>query len=160
MLYPTKTPVLISNVLASVFLAHPFPFPKDSNSVCQQFQEHPSEEEGKACLECVLTPEGVTLKGMKNGWVIERSPEYTRRQEGKRAELTISCSWAEWLGRLHSDHRVNETVTLRSSRAGPVQLWEVSEDDSSKEEEEKYLIFTLFFSVKLSSGAVLLCWNT
>lgn len=43
--------------------------------------------------------------------------------------------------------------------AGPVQLWEVSADDSREEEEEEYLVFTLFLS-ELSNGAVLLCWNT
>lgn len=45
------------------------------------------------------------------------------------------------------------------STAVPVQLWEVSGDDSRGEEEEEYLVFTLFFS-ELSNGAVLICWNT
>lgn len=45
------------------------------------------------------------------------------------------------------------------STAVPVQLWVVSGDDSTEEEEEEYLVFTLFCS-ELSNGPVLLCWNT
>lgn len=60
---------------------------------------------------------------------------------------------------MHSDHRIHKAVTLMGSTAGLVQLWEVSGDDSREEEEEEYLVFTLFLS-ELSNGAVLLCWNT
>lgn len=45
------------------------------------------------------------------------------------------------------------------STAVPVQLWEVSGDDSRGEEKEEYLVFTLFFS-ELSNAAVLIFWNT
>ncbi|KAM6204855.1 LOW QUALITY PROTEIN: immunoglobulin superfamily member 22 [Sarcoramphus papa] len=50
------------------------------------------KKKGKACLECVLTSEDVTLKGMKNGQVIERSPKYTMKHERKRAELIINAA--------------------------------------------------------------------
>ncbi|KAM6115161.1 LOW QUALITY PROTEIN: immunoglobulin superfamily member 22 [Pterocles gutturalis] len=52
------------------------------------------KKKGKACLECVLASEDVTLKGMKNGQVMGRFPKYTRKDEGRRAELIISA--AEW----------------------------------------------------------------
>ncbi|KAM6255896.1 LOW QUALITY PROTEIN: immunoglobulin superfamily member 22 [Spheniscus humboldti] len=48
------------------------------------------KKKGKACLECVLTSEDVTLKGM-NG-VIERSPQYIMKHEGKRAVLIINAA--------------------------------------------------------------------
>ncbi|KAM9278148.1 LOW QUALITY PROTEIN: immunoglobulin superfamily member 22 [Morus bassanus] len=49
------------------------------------------KEKGKAS-ECVLTSEDVILKGMENGQVIERSPEYIMKHEGKRAELIINAA--------------------------------------------------------------------
>ncbi|KAM7108616.1 LOW QUALITY PROTEIN: immunoglobulin superfamily member 22 [Ciconia maguari] len=42
----------------------------------------------KACLECVLTSKDV-MKGM-NGRVIERSPQYIMKHEGKTAELIVN----------------------------------------------------------------------
>lgn len=101
-LYPakTKTPVLIYNVLAGVchfFLLIPgLPIQFISNLKNTQVKR-----KGKACLECVLTPGGVTWEGMKTGWVIERSPEPTMRQEGSRAYYLMLLSWvtgeaAQW----------------------------------------------------------------
>lgn len=46
----------------------------------------------KTCLERMLTSKDVTLKGIKNEWVIERSLKYTKKHEGKRAELIINAA--------------------------------------------------------------------
>ncbi|KAM6133316.1 LOW QUALITY PROTEIN: immunoglobulin superfamily member 22 [Phoenicopterus ruber ruber] len=50
------------------------------------------KKKGKGCLKCVLTSEDVTLKGMRNGQVIERSPKYTMKHEGKSAGLNINAA--------------------------------------------------------------------
>lgn len=46
----------------------------------------------KTCLERVLTSKDVTLKGMKNEWVIEKPLKYTKKHEGKRAELIVNAA--------------------------------------------------------------------
>ncbi|KAM9605968.1 LOW QUALITY PROTEIN: immunoglobulin superfamily member 22 [Morphnus guianensis] len=70
------------------FLANPFPFPRGSNSAIHT----QVKKKGQACLEFVLTFEDVTLKAMKNGQVIETSPKYTTKHEGKKAELIINAA--------------------------------------------------------------------
>lgn len=77
------------NVCAISFLPIPSHFLGVPLQFVSNLKNTHVKRKGKAYLECALTPESVTLKGMNNGWVIERSPEYTRRQEGKRAEFTI-----------------------------------------------------------------------
>ena len=97
MLYPAKAKplVLIYKVLAGMwyfFLPTPSPFPGAPIQFVSNLKNTQVKKKGKACLECVLTSEDVTLKGMKNGQVIERSPKYTMKHERKRAELIINAA--------------------------------------------------------------------
>lgn len=67
------------NVCAIFFLPVPSLFLGAPLQFVSNLKNTHVKRKGKACLECALTPEGVTLKWLKNGWVIERSPEYTKR---------------------------------------------------------------------------------
>ncbi|KAM6392603.1 LOW QUALITY PROTEIN: immunoglobulin superfamily member 22 [Pluvialis apricaria] len=92
MLYPAKAkpPVFIIKVIAGT--CHFFlPIPSPIQFICN-LKNTQVKEKGRACLECVLTSEDVTLKGMQNGRTVERSPQYIMKCEGKRAELVINAA--------------------------------------------------------------------
>lgn len=64
-------------VCAISFLTAPCPFPGVLIQFVSDLQNTQTKKKGEACLECVLSSEDVSLKRMKNGQVIERSPKYT-----------------------------------------------------------------------------------
>ncbi|KAM6068292.1 LOW QUALITY PROTEIN: immunoglobulin superfamily member 22 [Theristicus caerulescens] len=122
MLNPAKAkpPVFIYKVLAGVchfFL--PVPSPGVPIQFISNLKNTQVKKKGKAGLECVLTSEDVTLKGM-NRRVIERPPQYIMKHEGKRAELIINAAELSDSGDGTAIVRLCKTVMLMSSTAVPV----------------------------------------
>lgn len=74
------------------FLKKTSTFPEVPVQFVSNFSNTQVKKKGKACLECVLTYEELTLKGIKNGQVIQRSPKYTMKHESKREELIINAA--------------------------------------------------------------------
>lgn len=78
-----------------LFLAYPFPFPRGSNSVCQQSQEHPNEEEGKS-LPGVCANSWRCHPGGDEGWMSDRAVSrvhHEARREESRAYCLMLLSW-------------------------------------------------------------------
>lgn len=94
------------------FLPNPSPFPGVPIQFVSNFNNTQVKKKGKACLECVLNYEDLTLKGIKNGQVIERSPKYTMKHESKREELIINAAELSDSG--------NCTAIVDYARQGPV----------------------------------------
>lgn len=95
MLYPAKTPVLIYN-MPSAMCRFFLPIPSHFLGVPIQFVSNlkstQMKRKGKACLECVPTPEGVTLE-WDEGWMTDRAVSgvhhEARREESRVYHLML-----------------------------------------------------------------------
>ncbi|KAM6359104.1 LOW QUALITY PROTEIN: immunoglobulin superfamily member 22 [Alca torda] len=93
LLYPANAKPLVLIYKVPTGMCHfflPTPFPGVPVQFVSNLKDTQVKKKGKTCLECVLTSEDVTLKGI-NGQVIERS-QYIMKHEGKRAELIVNAA--------------------------------------------------------------------
>ncbi|KAM9266907.1 LOW QUALITY PROTEIN: immunoglobulin superfamily member 22 [Cariama cristata] len=142
------------------------------------------KKKGKASLECVLTSEDVILKGMKNGRLSERSPKYTMKHEGKRAELIINAAELTDSGdrTIHEDSPVVEesvlelfaahSVTVKTEHIASIKVpfkakpmprvtqfkdgTEVTEEEKVVMEKASDALLTIKICVREDSGAIML----